>query len=103
ILAWLAIPSGTSRTGSSGTTISLVTSGSTVSQVYGKPASAATGANVIGDAPNNSIFVSAFTVIEDGTNNLWYEINYNHMQAWVPAEEVTFQSPTGLSSGSDGR
>ena len=93
ILAWLAVPPGASRTGSSGTAISLVTSGSTVSKVYGKPTSAATNDNVIGDAPNNSIFVSMFTVVEDGTNNLWYEINYNHRQAWVPAEEVT-QAPS---------
>jgi hypothetical protein len=44
---------------------------------------------VIGDAPNDAIFASMFTVIEDGTTNLWYEINYNHRQAWVPAAEVT--------------
>ena len=25
----------------------------------------------------------------DGTGRLWYEINYNHRQAWVPASEVT--------------
>ena len=38
---------------------------------------------------SESVFVSAYTVIEDGTNNLWYEINYNHRQAWVPSSEVT--------------
>ncbi|HEX7733251.1 MAG TPA: N-acetylmuramoyl-L-alanine amidase [Ktedonobacteraceae bacterium] len=25
----------------------------------------------------------------DGAGSLWYEINYNHRQAWVPASEVT--------------
>lgn len=93
ILAWLAVPPGAGQTGSSGTAISLITSGSIVSKVFSKPVSASTNDNVIGDAPNNSIFVSMFTIIEDGTNNLWYEINYNHRQAWVPAAEVT-QAPS---------
>ena len=46
----------------------------------------------IGDAPDDAIFISAytFTVIEaDRTQTLWYEINYNHRQAWVPASTVT--------------
>ena len=30
---------------------------------------------------------------KDGAGSLWYEINYNHRQAWVPASEVTL-SPT---------
>jgi hypothetical protein len=93
ILGWLAVPPGASQKNSSGTAISLITNGSTVSKVYGRPVDAASDENVIGDAPNNSIFVSAFTVIEDGTDNLWYEINYNHRQAWVPAAEVT-NAPT---------
>jgi N-acetyl-anhydromuramyl-L-alanine amidase AmpD len=96
ILGWLAVPHGASQIGSSGTAISLITSRSTVSKVYGKPVDASTDDNVIGDAPNNSIFVSMFTVIEDGTNNLWYEINYNHRQAWVPAAEVIKVPPQNL-------
>jgi hypothetical protein len=92
VLGWLAVPPGASQTGSSGTPISLITSGSIVSKVFSKPVSSSTNDNVIGDTPNNSIFVSMFTVIEDGTNNLWYEINYNHRQAWVPAAEVTHVS-----------
>ncbi len=56
-------------------------------QIFGRPT---TGSIYdIGDAPTGSVFVSAYTVIEDGTNNLWYEINYNHRQAWVPSSEVT--------------
>jgi N-acetyl-anhydromuramyl-L-alanine amidase AmpD len=31
----------------------------------------------------------------DGAGKLWYEINYNHRQAWVPASEVTLPSTTG--------
>lgn len=29
------------------------------------------------------------TVTEDNTGNLWYEINFDHRQGWVPASEVT--------------
>jgi N-acetyl-anhydromuramyl-L-alanine amidase AmpD len=93
ILGWLAVPPGASQINSSGDAISLITGGSTVSKVYGRPVKASSDENVIGDAPNNSIFVSMFTVIEDGTNNLWYEINYNHRQAWVPAAEVAKAPP----------
>jgi hypothetical protein len=44
---------------------------------------------VIGDAPNGAVFISEGTAIEDLTTNLWYEINYNHRQAWVPASAIT--------------
>src|SRR5579859_114524 len=54
--------------------------------VYGKPA---TGTSYcIGDAPVGSLFISAYKVVEDGTSKVWYEINYNHRQAWVPAANV---------------
>jgi N-acetyl-anhydromuramyl-L-alanine amidase AmpD len=86
-LVWLAVPASAVKTGSSGTAIQLHASGSAVANVYGRPTTS--DANVIGDAPNNAVFVSLFTAIEDGTNNLWYEINYNHRQAWVPATEIT--------------
>lgn len=29
----------------------------------------------------------------DGSGNLWYEINYNHRQGWVPASEVSLPPP----------
>jgi len=87
ILAWLAVPPGVNQIGSSGTAVELRASGSSdVVKVYGRPT--LNDENVIGDAPNNSVFVSMFTVLEDGTDHLWYEINYNHRQAWVPATEV---------------
>ena len=88
VLAWLAVPPDASQTENNGTTIKLH-GGSDGAKVFGRPVASDTPANVIGDAPNDAIFASMFTVIEDGTTNLWYEINYNHRQAWVPAAEVT--------------
>jgi hypothetical protein len=46
----------------------------------------------IGDAPDGAIFVSAYSVPEDKTLTQWYEINYNHRQAWVPDSAVEFVS-----------
>jgi N-acetyl-anhydromuramyl-L-alanine amidase AmpD len=84
-LAWLAVPPDTALAGC-GTLIMLkAVRGASVS-VSGKPA--AGSAYVIGSAPPQSMFVSAYTVVEDGTHNQWYEINYNHRQSWVPANEV---------------
>lgn len=85
-LAWLAVPPGTASEGE-GALVKLNLSGATVSKIYGRPTTS--DANVIGDAPNNAIFVSELTATEAGTSNLWYEINYNHRQAWVPATEAT--------------
>ena len=90
-LVWLAVPPNAIRTGSRGTPVTLQLSGSAQAEIYGRPTSSV--ADQIGVAPDSSIFVSMFTVIEDGTNNLWYEINYNHRQAWVPATEVAAAPP----------
>ncbi len=85
-LAWLAVPPDTATNGQ-GTVVSLKGANGSIPQISGRPT---TGSKYfIGDAPVGSDFVSAYTVIEDGTSNLWYEINYNHRQAWVPASEVT--------------
>ncbi|GHO42861.1 N-acetylmuramoyl-L-alanine amidase [Ktedonospora formicarum] len=89
--AWLAVPPG-AAVESSGTLVSLSLSGSDVAKVYGRPT--ATDYYQIGDAPNNSIFVSKITTTEaDGT--LWYEINYNHRQAWIPSSEITVIKKVG--------
>jgi hypothetical protein len=88
-LAWLAVPPGTDVTEGSGTLVSLNLSGSATANVYGDPITDNTGLFLIGDAPNGAVFVSTRTVIEDGATNVWYEINFNHRQAWVPASEVT--------------
>jgi hypothetical protein len=89
-LAWLAVPP---RAGVEGQGILVALNGTPgqLPQISGRPT---TGSQYyIGQAPNGSLFVSAYTVIEDGTSNLWYEINYNHRQAWVPASEVTIVHP----------
>lgn len=86
-LAWLAVPPGDAFEGQ-GTIVELnsVKDGGKPA-VFGRPTTSSQ--YEIGSAPNGSIFVSAFTYVEDGTSNLWYEINYNHRQAWVHASEVT--------------
>ncbi len=90
-LAWLAVPPDTAFEGQ-GTIVILMASHGKKAPISGRPT---TNGNMyyIGNAPNNSVFVSAYTVIEDGTTNLWYEINYNHRQAWIPASEVTVIQP----------
>ncbi|HZR40087.1 MAG TPA: N-acetylmuramoyl-L-alanine amidase [Ktedonobacteraceae bacterium] len=85
-LVWLAVPPSAAFMGE-GQLVMLNLSGATSAKVYGDPIT--DDAYQIGDASNGAIFVSALTAIEDGTTNLWYEINYNHRQAWVPATEVT--------------
>ena len=89
-LAWLAVPRGAADDGA-GTIVALNGTQGQLPLISGRPT---TGSRYsIGDTPNGSLFVSAYTVIEDGTTNLWYEINYNHRQAWVPASEVTVVEP----------
>jgi hypothetical protein len=45
---------------------------------------------------NGAFNVKAKKGKADGAGSLWYEINYNHRQAWVPANEVTLaQTPGG--------
>ena len=91
-LAWLAVPPGDGAQGTplirTKPTAVEMNVGSTA-QIYGRPTS--NSGDVIGGAPASAIFTTACTVIEDGTTNLWYEINFNHRQAWVPASEVTPQ------------
>lgn len=89
-LVWLAVPHGAARPGE-GTPVVLHHDGEQTALVYGQPTTSSQ--YVIGNAPVGAIFVSSYTVTEDGTNNLWYEIDYNHRQAWVPASEVTPQQP----------
>ena len=83
-LAWLAVPRGTEVTGGSGTIVSLNQSGKAQAFVDGDPINGF----VLGGVPNGAIFVSTFTYV-DSSNNLWYEINFNHRQAWAPASVVT--------------
>jgi hypothetical protein len=85
MMVWLAIPSGNAVAGCGKAVRLRSTNGRSV-QISGSPVTGST--YVIGDAPVQSVFVSAYTVLEDGTSNRWYEINYNHRQAWVPASSV---------------
>lgn len=87
-LAWLAVPSDTAFQGK-GTVVTLKSSDGMPVQVSGSPKSntAATDYH-IGDAPDGAVFVSGYKVVEDGTTNVWYSINYNHRQTWVPASSV---------------
>lgn len=85
MMAWLAIPPGNAVAGCGKAVRLRAVNGRSV-QVSGSPVTGST--YVIGDAPVQSVFVSAYTVLEDGTSNRWYEINYNHRQAWVPASSV---------------
>ena len=83
---WLAVPSEAAVEGQ-GMLVTLNLSGAAAAKVYGAPIS--NDFYQIGDAPNGAQFVSAFSVQEDGNSNIWYEIHYNHRQAWVPATEVS--------------
>jgi len=85
-LAWLAVPPGAATEGQ-GTLVKLTGTNENLPQISGRPTTGSL--YYIGDAPDGAVFVSAYTLIEDGTTNLWYEVNYNHRQAWVPASEVT--------------
>lgn len=84
---WLAVPRGAARSGQ-GSAITLRSSdGKKPPQIYSQPVT--DPQNVIGDAPGGAIFVAVARVTEDGTETLWYQIDYNHRQGWVPASEVT--------------
>jgi N-acetyl-anhydromuramyl-L-alanine amidase AmpD len=91
-LAWLAVPPGAADEGP-GTAVLLTGANGGPASVFGRPAT--NELYHIGAAATGSVFVSAYSVLEDGTTNLWYEINFNHRQAWVPAAEVTILPPVG--------
>ncbi|HET8840533.1 MAG TPA: N-acetylmuramoyl-L-alanine amidase [Ktedonobacteraceae bacterium] len=90
-LVWLAVPPGAGKEGS-GTLLKLNGSKSNTALIYGRPPSTDTDKNdsyKLGDAPNGSHFVSAYSVLDDDGQTLWYEVNYNHRQGWVPESEAT--------------
>ncbi len=92
-LAWLAVRHGDGIEGNDSSSnspvlLSIVSPNGGPAQIYGQPVSKSE--NVIGAAPAGAAFVTYYTVMEDGTNNLWYEIEYNHRQAWVPVSETSF-------------
>lgn len=90
---WLAVPPGDGVDGTQHPQLETFHSASLVemkgenTQIYSRPAT--NSQYVIGGGADGASFFSGYTVIEDNTSsNLWYEINYNHRQAWVPASEV---------------
>jgi N-acetyl-anhydromuramyl-L-alanine amidase AmpD len=83
---WLAVPRGAASSGQGSALILRSSDGKKAPQIYSQPVS--DPQDVIGDAPAGAIFVSVATVSEDGAETLWYQINYNHRQGWVPASEV---------------
>ncbi len=96
-LAWLAVPAGDGVAGGQGQkpgvfySSPLVEVVDTTANIYGEPVT--DSQYIIGDAPVGAIFYSGYTVTEDNTSNLWYEINYNHRYAWVPASEIALTHP----------
>jgi hypothetical protein len=88
-MVWLAVPPGDGVVGHDKPVhkqVTLVSASKSAPQIYGRPTT--DGRYVIGTAPVGAIFTTGYTIVEDGTSNLWYEINYNHRQAWIPANEV---------------
>lgn len=82
---WLAVPENAVKEGS-GTPVEITSAQNSDLPVYGMPIN--NNYYIIGNAPQGAIFVSGFTQTDPATNALWYEINYNHRQAWVPASEI---------------
>jgi N-acetyl-anhydromuramyl-L-alanine amidase AmpD len=81
-LAWLAVPPGGAVQGT-GRVVTMA-AGKKNLNVYGEPTSS--NSYVIGATPPGSVYDSPFTLTVSGT--VWYCLNYNHRQEWVPASEV---------------
>ncbi|GLV58396.1 hypothetical protein KDH_52290 [Dictyobacter sp. S3.2.2.5] len=77
---WLAVPADAVNRG-----LGMQVVLGTATKVYGKPEQKSD--YQIGDAPQGAIFVSGLGVLDD-KNIYWYEINFNHRQAWIPESAV---------------
>lgn len=90
-LVWLAVPPGDGVEGHGVLPDSpsriVLSSNSGNPQIYSRPTS--NSQYVMGAAPAGAVFTTAFSVTEDNGNTIWYEINFNHRQAWIPASEVS--------------
>ncbi len=84
-LVWLAVPPGTNATEGSGSIVSINESGVSQVFVYGNPIPG----HILGGVPNGATFDSSYTIVQDNSTTLWYEINFAHRQAFVPASYVT--------------
>jgi hypothetical protein len=91
-LAWLAVPAGAGVVGASSPTthsfvnLQLSAQGSGTVPIYSRPVS--DSKYVIGNAPTGAVFTTALKVKEDNATTIWYEINFNHRQAWIKASEL---------------
>jgi N-acetyl-anhydromuramyl-L-alanine amidase AmpD len=85
---WLAVPSKDVKPAIA----KVVEINSTAPQVfvYGRPQ--ASSSYILGFAPSGSEWASTMTLDQDGTTTLFYCIDFDHRQAWVPASEVKFIS-----------
>ncbi len=87
-LAWLAVPVGAASEGK-GMAVKLHSADGKPIPISGSPKTNTKTLDYhIGDAPDGAIFASAYSVPGDKTVPQWYEINYNHRQAWVPVSAV---------------
>ena len=87
-LAWLAVPAGSAVPAiASSVRMTSANRKVTTVNVYGRPTTSSS--YVIGTAPNGAVFASVRTVVEDGTSTTWYQIDFNHREAWVAAADVT--------------
>ncbi|MFL6077885.1 MAG: N-acetylmuramoyl-L-alanine amidase [Mycobacteriales bacterium] len=84
-LAWLAVPPSAAVAGQ-GRILTLAGAATKKRNVYGRPTTS--NSYVIGTTPGGSAYVTTWTVTEDGASTLWYAIDFNHRQAWIPASEV---------------
>ena len=85
--AWVAVPAGSAvPVHSYVLSLKPATNNGKIS-IYGRPTTSSSYA--IGTAPSGSEWAAPKSVFEDGTQNLWFAIDYNHREAWVPNSEVT--------------
>lgn len=88
---WLAVPAGagvegTGPTRQAKTFVIVGDTGGKKAQIYGRPNS--DSHYIIGSAPSGAVFATGYTVVEDETGQTWYQLNFNHSQAWLPASSL---------------
>ncbi|GCE45793.1 N-acetylmuramoyl-L-alanine amidase [Thermosporothrix hazakensis] len=89
VQGWLAVPDGVKvEFGAFGRLVKLHSTDGNDVKIYGSPRTFSSSSYVIGNAPDGALFVSPEKIAEDGSGRIWYMINYNHRQAWVPVDEL---------------
>ncbi|GER88115.1 hypothetical protein KDW_22770 [Dictyobacter vulcani] len=79
---WLALPARSINRGGTGMVVLLTDN----SKIYSQPGT--DDKYQIGDAPKGATFVSGLSVQDHDDD--WYEINYNHRQAWISESSIDF-------------